>query len=199
MSDENTTPDTVPLDKYNRKSEELRKANERIKELEPLAARVPDLEAVAAKVPEYETRLAALTSEHSATLSRLTEDLAMADVGLTDPLGRDTVRLVYGRLPEKDRPALGDYVRGLTAEGAEVPKPLQPYFTRATPAESPPRNAAPPPRNAAPPATPGADGSNLLKLLEDAQREFRRTGNAQVLADADKRFQEAMRARGGRP
>lgn len=207
MSDENQAPETVPLEKYNRAQEELRKARERVRELEPIAAKVGDLEPLTGKVAEYEAKIAALTTEHTSALSRLSEDLAMAEVGLTDPLGRDTVRLVYTRLPEQDRPALADYVRSLKAEGADIPKPLQPYFTRPAPTDTNPATTAatthrpkdPPPKNADPPATMGGDGVSLHKILTDAQKEFARTRNPQVLIDADKRYQEAVRAKAGRP
>lgn len=200
MNEETQAAESVPLEKYNRAKEEARKLKERVAELEPMAAKVAELEPLAGKVSEYEGKLKALESEHAAEVARLGEDLVMAEVGLTDPLGRDTARVVYQRLPEKDRPALGDYLRSLTSEGADIPKPLQPYFTR--PAAQPAADVKPkepPPRNAAPPSTMGADGMALHKILTDAQAEFARTRNPQVLIDADKRFQEAVRAKAGRP
>jgi len=202
MSDENQAPETVPLEKYNRAQEELRKARERVRELEPAAARVAELEPLTVRVAEYETKIATLTTEHTSAVARLTEDLAMAEVGLTDPLGRDTARVVYQRLPEKDRPAIGDYLRSLNADGADIPKPLQPYFTRQPATDTTAtiqRPKEPPPKNADPPATMGGDGVSLHKILTDAQKEFARTRNPQVLIDADKRYQEAVRAKAGRP
>lgn len=200
MSDENTTPEMVPLEKYNKAKEEARKLTARVSELEPLAAKAAELEPLAGKLAEYEGKLKAMETEHASALARLGEDLAMAEVGLTDPLGRDTARVVYQRLPEKDRPALGDYLRSLSGEGAEVPKPLQPYFTRAAVVE--PKAADPKatqPKAAERASVMGGDGSTMQALLKQAQAEFARTRNPQVLVDADKQYQEFRRAKGGRP
>lgn len=200
MSEENQVEETVPVRKYNAAREEERKLRARVAELEPLAAKVAELEPLAGKLTEYEGKFKAMETEHASALARLGEDLAMAEVGLTDPLGRDTARVVYQRLPEKDRPALGDYLRSLSGEGVEVPKPLQPYFTRAAVAD--PKAADPkvvPPKPAERPAVMGSDGSSMQARLKAAQAEFARTRDPQVLIDADKQYQEFRRAKGGRP
>lgn len=195
MSEENQVEETVPVRKYNAAREEERKLRARVAELEPLAAKVAELEPLAGKLTEYEGKFKAMETEHASALARLGEDLAMAEVGLTDPLGRDTARVVYQRLPEKDRPALGDYLRSLHVEGAEVPKPLQSYFNRAAAAD--PKVVQPKPAER--PAVPGSDGSSMQARLKAAQAEFARTKDPRVLEDSLKQYQEFRRAKGGRP
>ncbi len=200
MSDENSgTPEVVELAKYNRAKEDLRKANERVKELEPLAARVAELEPLATKATTLEAQLAELTTARQADAARWSEELALADVGLTDPVGRDVARVVYGRLPEKDRPAIADYVRSLSAEGADVPKPLQPYFSRPAAQVVTPAATVKPPTTAAKPTTTGAEGSSMAAQLKAAEAEYPRTGNIQVLKEAMDAYNESQRKSTGRP
>lgn len=202
MSDGNSgTPEVVELAKYNRAKEDLRKANERVKELEPLAARVAELEPLATKATTLEAQLAELTTARQADAARWSEELALADVGLTDPVGRDVARVVYGRLPEKDRPTIADYVRSLSADGADVPKPLQSYFTKPAPAAQvvTPAATIKPPAPATKPATTGAEGSAMEAKMKAAEAEYRRTGDVQALAATVKAYDEYRRNSTGRP
>jgi hypothetical protein len=200
MSDENNagTPEVVELAKYNKAKEETRKAHERIKELEPLAARVAELEPLAAKATELEGKLAEITAAREADTARWGEELALAEVGLADQLGRDVARAVYQRLPEQDRPTLPDFARGLSKEGADIPKPLQPYFTRPAAAVTPPARVEPP-NPAGKPAVTGADGTSIGRMLADAQAAYRRTGDAKALEAAMTRYRESVNKSTGRP
>lgn len=198
MSD---TPETVPVEKFNKAQEQLRKAQERIAALEPLEARVKELEPFQSQAGDLAKKYETLKGEHKSVTTRYAEDLSMAEAGLTDPMGRDVARLVHGRLPEEGRPPLGDYLRGLRAEGAEVPAPLRAYFATVTPpaAGAPPKDPPPKaPNPVPPPKAPGGDGSSLLKALRDGEAHYRATRDPGPLQEALKATETARANSGGR-
>lgn len=102
-------------------------------------ARVTELEAAAAEVPTLKQQLAALTDE-----------LDLSRAGLNDPDAVEVARLHHARLPEADRPKLGEWWTSLKAEGATVPKALTPWIVAPTAADGKPP-VKPPPKD---------DGSN---------------------------------------
>lgn len=74
-------------------------------------------------LPALQDQVDSLGRERNA----LSADVRLAELGL-DGEGRQIARTLYGNLPEKDRPALGDWVAGLREKGAEVPRGLAPYL-----------------------------------------------------------------------
>lgn len=86
---------------------------------------------------------------------RLERERDAARIGIVDPEGVDIAELLYGRLPEQDRPAFGAWVAALQLGAA--PKGLALYLPAPPPAATPPAApppAAPPPVAAPPPAPP---------------------------------------------
>ena len=117
-------------------------------------------EQIAALTPEQITALPTLeelgglrqrAEAFASAEARWGEERAMLGAGLADPEGQDLARYLYGRTPEADRPAFGDW---LTQHG-KTHRSLSPFFggsAPATPAPATPAPAAPP--HAAPPAPP---------------------------------------------
>lgn len=96
----------------------------------------------------FDTRVAALQEQAgkdaTALQLRHQEDLALVDLGLTDPLGRKTVRAAFDDLPKKDRPdSVTGWWKGTVeahkahladpkkAEAPTVPRALTPYLPEA--------------------------------------------------------------------
>ena len=63
------------------------------------------------------------------------ERLALHRAGIGDDDGQEVARLLWSRLPAEGKPkTIEEWVGGLRAEGAVVPKPLAAYLTTAQPA-----------------------------------------------------------------
>lgn len=87
-------------------------------------------------VKQHEKTVAELRAEVEAERRARAEDRGLFAAGLVDEEAQDTARHVYGRLPADARPDFGTWLSGLRAEGATVPKPLQPFLS-GTPAPAP--------------------------------------------------------------
>ena len=104
----------------------------------------------------------------------LEEDVALVGAGLSDDDARAVARTLYGRLPAATRPkSIGEWLGGLKAEGADVPKALSPYLAPpaapAAPAKSPaPRQPAAP---ALPPAAPQEITAEALNAAAERVRK----------------------------
>jgi hypothetical protein len=167
MDDETTTgsgePAPVPYHRFKEVNDALKASK----------ARLAELEASAGEVDTLRRKLEESKDANKAQIASLGTHLAMADAGLTDPLGREVAQLVYSRQPEEGRPALVDWLRGLRAEGADVPAPLRPYLSAstATDAQASPRatgtTGKPPP----------AAGNVTAQAIAEAEATFRRTGD----------------------
>lgn len=105
-----------------------------------LAARTQELEQLRGEVEQLRTRadtadtLAAevkrLKAEHQGMAEQHRTDRALWAAGLTDPDEIELVRFVHGRLPEKDRPPLTDWLEAVRKEPTKAPKLLEPVATR---------------------------------------------------------------------
>lgn len=186
MADETTTETTgggdaaapVPYHRFKEVNDQLK----------ALRAKVADLEPKAGEADALRRKLDEAKDIHKAQLADLSTHLTMADAGLTDPLGREVANLVYGKLPADGRPAMGDWLRGLRSEGADVPPPLRPYLTSAQQAAQVngsgtatttagetirPASTATQTTGRAPPA----GGNVTAQAIQAAEREFKRTGD----------------------
>lgn len=148
-------------------------------ERKALAARVAELEASAADTARLSAALDAEKGGRKAERAAWEEERALLRGGITDPEGVEVARLLFGRAPEEARAGgIAGWLDGLRAEGATVPRPLQPYL-------SPPGGAAaPPPGGVKPPASgaagaqhPPAAGSVTADAIRAATQRYQRTGH----------------------
>lgn len=118
----------VPSSRLREETAARRAALARVSEVEAeLAAatkRIGTADTLAKRVGELEGELK-LEREDRAV------DRAVYGSGITDPEGVDQVRYHYGRLPEKDRPPVSDWLKSVTADPAKAPKSLQPFLPAA--------------------------------------------------------------------
>lgn len=177
MDDENTPaggePGPVPYHRFKEVNDTVKSLKARLAELEPKATEADTLR----------RKLEEAKDANKAQLADLGTHLAMADAGLTDPLGREVAQLVYRKQPEEGRPPLVDWLKGLRAEGADVPAPLRPYLTPSTPAAATVTTSTPPATQATPAPTgtngkpPPAAGNVTAQAIREAEAAFKRTGD----------------------
>jgi hypothetical protein len=118
--------------------------------------------------------LAALRAERSTW----TEERELMSQGLTDEEGISLVRHYYGRLPADSRPkTLGEYVAGLRAEGAQVPKGLAPFVAPPVAAVAEPSQARTMPRSTATGVVAPAAPTVTAEALKAAREQAQRSGN----------------------
>lgn len=165
---------TVPYDRFEQVIRERDEARSKLQEVEPTLAEVGSLRA---------------------KLSTVESDLQLADMGISDPEGRDIARYLHGRLGE-DAPALGEWVAAQKADPGSAHPSVRPFLPStpvatvpgaAEPAETSPPPAVPTPNAGTRPAPASADvDSNALR---QARERYQRTGS-----DADlKKMQELTR------
>jgi len=164
----------------------LRREIDKRKALERKLADIED--SVTELGTSYDARLEALKKGTADEVTRIgqvhAEDLRLVDMGVTDPLGRKTVRDAWAMQPKTGRAASpADWFQGLQQahqahvddpkahpEAPAIPRPLAPYIApaakQAAPAPAPQRRSAPPPgpRPAAS-GFEGLDGSQGIDVL----------------------------------
>lgn len=142
---------------------------------------------LAAGAEALRSQLAELTAARAAETASWGEEKELMRSGLLDDEGRDVARLLYQRTPESERPkSIGEWIGGLRAEGATIPRALQPYLG------APGATVVPPPRATgdgkpaptAPAVTPEA--------LRAAREHYKKTGDSSKMAA----LSIAMKARG---
>ncbi len=175
------------------------------------AADKAEAKAEAKRIAELEAQLEGLRASASKAerlakqLEELQVERAAWQAGVTDPEGIEVARLFWGKLAEKDRPTLGDWLSGLKADPSTAPRALAAYLSASSPAPAPP--AAPstgnPPgaqsakglpsanTNAIP--TPSAvsrfDAASIRALRQEAQR----TGDYSKLREAMPAIRESVK------
>jgi len=174
----------VPRSRFDEVNETLRAERRRLKQLEA------DLAAVQPKVTqadELAARVAELQGKLDASAKGWADERAILAAGVFDEPDEaiELARTFYAKLPEDKRPAsLSEYVTGLRAEGAEVPRALQAYL-RQPATSAPPTAKTPLPKT---PAQPTTQPSAAPKLGHEAIRALRveaqRTGDWSKVAAA---------------
>ncbi|MEQ1505320.1 MAG: hypothetical protein ABMB14_24020 [Myxococcota bacterium] len=126
--DEILTTTTAPAAWEARIKEErrkLRKANERISTLEN---ELTGLRPKAQTAQNLNSQIETLRKQHESEKAAWEIEKAAMGAGITDADGVEVARLFHGRLPEKDRPAIGAWLGELRKDPTKAPKPLQPYL-----------------------------------------------------------------------
>lgn len=152
------TPDVVPYGRFN---EVLQQRNELKAQWEQA-----DVDGLRSRATELEQALEAERSGRA-------EDRALFGAGLTDPEGQAVARFLYGRLEEKPEGGMGAWLSSLSAEGAEVPKPLAPYMAQQAAAEP---TASEPPRGsggARATSRPAPSGPITVETIAKARADFK--------------------------
>lgn len=169
-------PETVPYHRLAETSDLLKASRKRARELEEEVTRLrPIGEQVGTLTKERDEWKGRYESDSVAWK----EERAILGAGVLDDPDEaiDLARTFHRRLPEADRPALADWIKGLAAEGATVPKALQPYIRKPAAAVTTPAPKVAPPKvdstGKAPPTASAVDPAQLAA----ARKEFMRTGD----------------------
>lgn len=179
--------------------------------LAPVADKA-EAKAEAKRIAELEAQLEGLRASASKAerlakqLEELQVERAAWQAGVTDPEGIEVARLFWGKLPEKDRPGLGDWLSGLKADPSTAPRALAAYLSASSPplasAPAAPSTGNPPGAQSAKPLpnanagalpTPSAsshfDAASIRALRQEAQR----TGDYSKLREAMPAIREAIK------
>ena len=163
-------------------------------EIQPLAEK-------AARVDTLLDQIDKIKGEHRTAAAAWAEERGLLSAGVTDAEDVELVRFHYGRVPTETRPkSIGEYVTGLKAEGASVPKGLAHLFGRpaADPAAGgPPKNGTPPipPRASGDGRPPPTGGAVTAEAIRRATEAWQRTGTADARATLETLMAAASAAR----
>lgn len=173
------TPDTVP---YARFQEVVAERDKLLGEQRTQARQIKDLEERAATSTTLAKQLEEEKAARQRDAAKFGAELALTESGVTDPDGREVAMLLHGRLPEKDRPSIADWLKSFKEKPDSAPRPLQSYL--AAPAAPPPAaggGKAPPPKPAAggkqPDAPPPATSPIGAEAIRAAREQAQRTGD----------------------
>ena len=115
------------------------------------------LEQATARAAKLEEKLAGVQAEWGAKASAWDTERTLMGHGLTDPEAQDFARFAYGRIPEADRPTLGDWLTGVKADPTTAPAALAPYLAGTAEAPAPRARSTPP--GITPPDAPGSNAT----------------------------------------
>lgn len=196
----------IPESRLRQETRLKRQALERVQQLEA------ELEAAAKKAATADTLARQIEDQgkaHAAALAEWETERAVWRVGLTDPDGIEVARLLHGKLPEKDRPSIGDWLGSLRDDPSKAPRALAAYLA---PAEPPPAHDPPPAASkpagqqaqqqaargkpapsSGPPATQQAYSAEQIRALRE---EAQRTGDYTRLRESIEGIRASVRAKG---
>jgi len=123
-----------------------------------LEREVEKLSPLADRADAWKEKAQTLETSLSTEQAKWHTDRALLEAGIQDREVRELFQWQHTRLPEKDRPAFGDWLGGLQADDAQVPAVLAPYIGSTESTES--TEAAPPPP-AAKGMPPGNAGTRI--------------------------------------
>lgn len=116
---------TVP---YKRFQELVRQKRELQDKLDALERETQGAVEKAATSDTLAKRVKELEKELTTKSAQWDEERALFQTGFTDEDGVAIARSLHSRLPEKDRPTLGDWLKGIAKDPANAPKGLVPYL-----------------------------------------------------------------------
>lgn len=154
---------------------------------------VRERDELAAKVANWEKKFSDLEATHKAAELTWVRERTFMARGLVDPEGQAVAEALYGRLPEKDRPALDAWMDGWKTDDADnTPAALRHYLNGAAPSSQPPPAAPRPKLPGAPPA--GSPGTLEAIPPELYARAAAGDAEAQKQVEAFLRQQRTRRA-----
>lgn len=156
---------TIPYSRFHEVVKERNAAQEKAAQAASLAAALQEAQAKAASL---ETQFSTFRTVAST-------------IGHTDPEAIDLVSWSYGRLPQENRPALGDWLGAVKADPAQAPLAIRHLLPQAAntapvPAPAPVPTQATSPRAApsavagAPASTPSLSPADVARIREQCQR-----------------------------
>lgn len=167
---------------FQRMRSEHEAAQRRAAELAPLAERASKLE-----------------KDLGAERARWEEEKALVRHGFVDDEAIDAARYAYSRLPEKERPALGDWLADLKKDPTKAPKILGPFLGSPEPSGDGSAGAGHGQgqgRRTEGTARPAPAGSTVtVEALAAARDKGLRTGDWKAFEALNAAFQEEKRAR----
>lgn len=119
-------PAPVP---YERFQKTVAARNALAEEVSTLKADLQRVSERAATADTLAKQIEDLRGQYTAKEAVWGEEREVLNLGIADEDGREVVRALHRRLPEKDRPKLGEWWSSLAADPTKAPKPLQPYLT----------------------------------------------------------------------
>ena len=134
--------------------------NEVLAERDTLRGQMEELQKQLANLEPAQTRAEELAQQ-------LTQVKALSRAGIVDDDGQAVAGMLYDRLATKPEGGIGAWLEGFSAEGASVPRPLQPYLHK--PAPPAPAAAAPAPAPASPPAAARPDPNSTAVAPGDGR------------------------------
>jgi len=149
------------------------------RELDRLAPIVEKVGALDRAVTEANAAREAAEAKHAAERASWMEEREILGAGIfEDPAeALDVARMYHARLPEQDRPTLSAWAKALVADGAAVPRALQPYLRRpaaAVEVEAKVETKAPMPKvenpGKPPPSAPVYSPERMREIRLRAQR-----------------------------
>lgn len=172
MSDENEESGTerapIPYERFREKVAEVRALKAQLAEFESAKAQLSEL-------PKLQSELARRDSQ-----------LGLARAGIVDDDGAEVAMLLWGKLPEQDRPPIGDWIASLRDKPDTMPKALAGYLAPpAAPVPEAPKRQPSPPGNASA-ATAGAP--LVTKQQYDAAVKKATTSRSQADVDEARRL-----------
>ena len=172
MAEEETNgqaSNAVPYERFTTVNEQRKEAQAKIVDLTAqLAAVEKQANAADALFNQLEATNATLETERAAW----GQERSLMGAGLLDQEARDLAIWSYNRQPEEGRPALGEWLDGMKAEGAEVPPYLAPYFKQATPEQAAPAPTMPDTNKGAIPTNAAEPGYSRGKIASMTAAEY---------------------------
>ncbi len=138
MSDEESAPQMVPLDRLTKAIEARKAAESKAKEYE---ARIAELEPLAGTAEQLREKLAATAKSHADEIARRDSQLSFVRAGVDDEEIQTVLLDRWRGMDAKDRPTLGEWL----SEGAREDKIASRFFAAAEAAPAPAETTAPAP------------------------------------------------------
>jgi hypothetical protein len=115
----------IPYHRFQEVVSERNTMRDRIKTLEKEAQGALEK---AATADTLASQLKELQAERKKEQGAWEEERGLLRAGFTDPDAIDVARVLHGKLPEKDRPSLGDWLEGHRKAPDKAPKALTPWL-----------------------------------------------------------------------
>jgi hypothetical protein len=176
----------IPYDRFQQVVAEKNALNERVGALEKEARTYQERAATADTLAK---QLEEARTKHAADASAWDRQRALMGAGITDPDDVELADYYYSKAPDKDRPAMGDWIKGFRDDPNKAPKALRPLFATASDTEAdepdaevealPNRETRPPrtQRTADPSGTQGARHTPTAEQVRAAREKAQKTGD----------------------
>lgn len=125
---ENTTEKTIPYDRF---QQVVNERNSLKQERDSLLEKVATVDTLAAEIGSYKTKVEEYKTQLAQSADKFTRFQALSTVGILDPEIVELTEWTYSKLPEKDRPNFGDWLKSLKEDPTKAPVTLRPHLTPA--------------------------------------------------------------------